>query len=190
MTEKSRANHLVTNNRRTDSEKNDFYATEPRAVQDLLNVEKFDETIWECAVGKGHIADVFKENGYKVISSDLIDRGYPDTEVKSFLDYTENKYDIITNPPYRLAQKFLEHAQEISEDGVRIAFFLKLTWLEGKARGEMFKKYPPKYVYVFSSRRSCAKNGVFEGLESSAVAYCWFIWEVGKKTEPIVRWID
>ena len=183
-------NHLSTNNRRKDSEINDFYATDPRAAQDLLDVEEFSDTVWECAVGKGHIANVLKDNGYKVIATDLIDRGYPDTEEKNFFDYKENDKDIITNPPFKLAQKFLEHAQEISSNGTRIAFFLKLTWLEGKARGKMFKKYPPKYIYVFSSRRGCARGGDFDKYSSSAVAYCWYIWEVGEHTEPIIRWID
>lgn len=191
MTEnkKPRANHLAYNNRKKDSEINDFYATEPRAVEDLMRVESFSNGIWEPAVGKGHIAEVLKDNGYEVFGSDLIDRGYKDAEIKDFFDYDYNDRDIVTNPPFKLAQKFLEHAQEISKDGVKIAFFLKLTWLEGKARGEMFKKYPPKYVYVFSSRRVCAKDGDFDTYKGSAVAYCWYIWEVGYKSEPIIRWI-
>lgn len=186
---KYRSNHLATNNRKKNSEPNDFYATEPRAVQDLLNVEKFSNTVWECAVGQGHMANVLKDNGYKVLASDLIDRGYEGTEIKSFLEYKDNDKDIITNPPFKLAQEFLEHAQKISKKGTRIAFFLKLTWLESRRRGELFKKYPPKYIYVFSTRRLCAKGGRFEDYSSPA-AYCWYIWEVGEHTEPIVRWID
>jgi hypothetical protein len=185
-----KANHLAYNNRKKDSEINDFYATEPKAVEDLLKVESFSKQILEPAVGMGHIANVLENNGYEIKSSDIIDRGYKNTEVKDFFDYKENSLDIVTNPPFKLAQKFLEHAQAISTDGVKIALFLKLTWLEGKARGEMFKKYPPKYIYVFSSRRVCARGGDFEKYKSSAVAYCWYIWEVGYKSDPIVKWID
>lgn len=58
----------------------------------------------------------------------------------------------------------------------------------------MFKKYPPKYVYVFSSRQRCAMNGNFEkyaneGESHGAVAYCWFMWEKGFKGDPVIRWI-
>lgn len=55
--------------------------------------------------------------------------------------------------------------------------FLKLTFLEGKARKELFKKYPPKVVYVSSSRLKCALIGDFNNTGSSAAAYAWFVWE-------------
>lgn len=42
---------LSGNNRRSDAEVNDYYATEPRAVELLLENEKFNHYIWECACG-------------------------------------------------------------------------------------------------------------------------------------------
>jgi hypothetical protein len=68
--------------------------------------------------------------------------------------------------------------------------FLKLTFLEGQARKKMFEKYPPKRIYVFSSRVKCAKNGEFERMGSSAVCYAWFIWEKGFKGHPIIKWVN
>ena len=56
--------------------------------------------------------------------------------------------DILTNPPYKYAKEFIEHAMTIIPDGRKVFMFLKLQFLEGKARGELFKKYPPRYVYV------------------------------------------
>ena len=47
-------------------------------------------------------------------------------------------------------------------EGTKVAMFLKLTFLESKARRELFERYPPKVVYVSSSRLQCAKNGDFE----------------------------
>ena len=67
--------------------------------------------------------------------------------------------------------------------------FLKLQFLEGKARKSLFKKYPPKVVYVSSARLLCAKNGEFEKYPSSAVAYAWFVWEKGFTGDPIIKWI-
>jgi hypothetical protein len=57
-------------------------------------------------------------------------------------------------------------------------------------RKELFKKHPPKIVYVSSSRLSCAKNGEFEKYPSSAVAYAWFVWIKGFKGDPIIKWIN
>lgn len=100
-----------------------------------------------------------------------------------------NAMDIITNPPYKYAKEFVEHALSISISGVKVAMFLKLTFLEGKARRNLFEKYPPKTVHVFSNRIKCAKNGNFEETGSSAVAYAWFIWEKGFKGKPTIEWI-
>ena len=54
----------ASNHSETDRVDNDYYATPPDAVKELLKREKFNTYIWECAVGGGHIADVLKEYGY------------------------------------------------------------------------------------------------------------------------------
>lgn len=41
----------------------DYYATEPKAVEVLLEEERFSPTIWECACGEGHISEVLKSMG-------------------------------------------------------------------------------------------------------------------------------
>lgn len=76
------------------------------------------------------------------------------------------------------------------QDGCKVAMFLKLQFLEGKARKEMFSKYPPETVYVFSSRVLCAKNGEFEKYPSSAVAYAWFVWKKGFHGFPVIKWVN
>lgn len=172
----------------------DYYATDPKAVEELLKREKFSHYVWEPACGGGHISKVLEAHGYDVLSSDIVDRGYPNTCVANFLRTKPHptKYiprDIITNPPYKYAKEFIEKALKLSMDSTKIAMFLKVTFLEGKARRELFDKAPPKYVYVFSGRVNCAKNGDFSKAESSAVAYAWFVWEKGFKGEPKIRWI-
>ena len=72
-----------------------------------------------------------------------------------------------------------------------VVMFLKIQFLEGKQRNKFFKKYPPKYVYVNSSRQNCAKNGDFATYsKAAAICYAWFIWQKGFKGEPTIRWID
>lgn len=181
-----------------EREQHDYYATQPKATGILLDNEYFSGRVWEPAVGGGHVADVLKERGYAVKCSDLIDRGYPNTEVCDFLaisDYT-NTDDIITNPPYKYAKEFVEKALEISVPGTKVAMFLKLQFLEGQARKELFLTNPPKVVYVSSSRLGCAKNGEFKVNKNgelaieSAVAYAWFVWEKGFKGETVIRWVN
>jgi hypothetical protein len=186
---------LSGNNRKVDAEVNDYYATEPKAVELLLENEKFSPYIWECAVGGGHIASVLGSRGYNVKCSDIIDRGYNNTEIIDFLKVNKEDImygvsrDIITNPPYKYAKEFVEHALDISMDSTKVAMFLKLTFLEGKARKELFKKYPPKRIYVFSSRVCCGKNGEFNP-KDNAVAYAWFVWKKGFSGDPVIKWIN
>lgn len=67
---------------------------------------------------------------------------------------------------------------------------LKLTFLEGQKRKQFFLKNPPKKIYVFSKRITCAMNGEFENYPSSAIAYAWYIWEKGYKGKPTIDWIN
>lgn len=176
-----------------EREDNDFYATDPKALELLLDIEEFDPFIWECACGKGHLSEVLKKRGYIVKSTDLIDRGYGEGGV-DFLQTNEiHNGDIITNPPYKYAQQFVEHALELIPEGNRVAMFLKLTFLESQNRRKLFDRYPPEYIYVSSSRLRCAMDGEFEKYKQSggtAIAYTWFIWRKGFKGEPRVRWFN
>ena len=79
---------------------------------------------------------------------------------------------------------------QIIPDGNKVAMFLKLTFLEGQKRKAMFQKYPPKIVYVSSSRLNCAKDGDFEKYKSSAIAYAWFVWEKGYQGDPVIKWFN
>lgn len=181
----------ASNHSKTEREANDYYATDPKALELLLEEESFNNKVWECACGGGHLSKVLLEKGYDVLSSDIFDRGCPNTQIINFLEILESDFndrDIITNPPYKYAQEFVEQALKISWGGVKIAMFLKLTFLEGKGRKQMFLQNPPTKVYVSSSRLECGTNGEFKG--TSAVAYAWFIWEKGYKGNTIIKWIN
>ena len=168
----------------------DYYATEPRAVELLLEQEEFATSIWECASGEGHIAKVLLKHGYIVRQSDII-RRTPETEFHDFLGMGIEDWggDIITNPPYRYAQEFVERALQSVGEGRKVAMFLRLLFLEGKARRALFESNPPKTIYVASGRLKCMLNGI-DNMGGSAVAYAWFVWEKGYKGNTIVKWIN
>lgn len=186
---------------------NDFYATDPKAVKMLLEEYSIvGKKILEPCVGNGNIANTVKEFYYKgvdVTGIDLVDRGYKNTIIHDFLTYeTDKKYDcIITNPPYSLAGEFIEKGMELldsgyDEDGLpkgQLIMFLKIQFLEGAKRKELFSKYPPKYIYVFRNRMATWNNG--QPLDqngkkwATTMCHAWFVWEKGSKTEPIIRWL-
>ena len=147
-------------------------------------------------VGGGHLAKVFEKYGKLKKASDIIDRGYGIKE-----DFINNlninfnpdyKYDgdIVTNPPFKYALEFVKQALKIVNNGRKVCMFLRIQFLEGKERKEFFKDFPPKTIYVSSSRIKCAINADFNSLGSSALCFAWFVWEKGYKGDTIIKWIN
>lgn len=182
----------ATNHSKGKRHPEDYYATEPKAVEMLLDLETFNPLIWECACGEGHISKVLEARGYEVLSSDLVDRGYGSQFdfLNTQIDEGYFQGDIITNPPYKYGKEFVEKALETVPEGNRVAMFLKLQFLESQKRRALFNATPPELIYVSSSRLNCAKNGDFETYYSSAIAHGWFIWRKGFTGEPRIRWFN
>lgn len=183
----------ASNHANSERAENDYYATDPKAIELLLPLESFSENIWECACGEGHLSKALIQNGFHVRSTDLIDRGYGEGGV-DFLKSTDSfDGDIITNPPYKYALEFVKHAIETIQDGHKVAMLLRVLFLEGKARRKLFDQYPPKTVYISTSRILCVKNGVFDKkrcADGSAQAYAWFIWEKPYSGPTEVKWFN
>ena len=179
------SNH--TENQRAE---HDYYATEPKAANLLLEVEPKLNNIWECACGEGHLAKVFDSLGILGKATDLIDRGYGTVEDFLLNNEPYKNGDIVSNPPYKKAVEFVKHALNKVDTGRYVCMFLKVLFLESQSRKELFTKYPPKTIYVSSSRINCAKNGDFETYNSGAVAYAWYVWQKGYLGDSIVKWIN
>lgn len=180
----------ASNHSKNERQPEDYYATPPVAAKLLLEVEPELNNIWECACGEGHLARVFNKAGKLGKATDLINRGYG--SVEDFLLSTEPYYngDIVTNPPYKHAQEFVEHALCKVDEGRKVCMFLKVLFLESQSRKELFTQHPPKTIYISSSRINCAKNGDFKTYNSSAIAYAWFVWVKGYKGEAVIKWIN
>ena len=183
------SNHTIK-----EREENDYYATDPIAIDVLIaGGAQINHKIWEPACGEGHLSKRLEEHEYEVYSTDLIDRGYGIGGVDFF--ECQNKWDgdILTNPPYKYAQKFIEHALELVNDEAKVFMFLKLQFLEGKARRSLFDTGCLKTLWVSSKRILCAKNARFEEMKAaggSAVAYAWFEFQKGHTGDPAIKWIN
>lgn len=171
------------------------------AVAKLLAKYDFNgTTMLEPCVGMGHIAHavraIYNRKNIEVTGLDIVDRGYPDTIVQDFLTWkTDKKFEmIVSNPPYSLGKEFVEKGMSLLTEKGQMAMFLKIQFLEGAKRKELFEKYPPKYIYVFRNRMATFNNG--EPLDpngkkwATTMCHAWFIWEKGSTNEPIVRWLD
>lgn len=174
----------------------DFYATDPKTIAALLEIEAFSDTIWEPAAGTGNITKVLEKFGYTVHSTDIIkyedDSGYTATE----LDFLQNQLkedsfegDIITNPPYSLAKDFVLKALSLVTPKHRVCMLLRLQFLEGQDRyTQLFSHGGLQKVYIFTNRQVCSATNDFTA--GSAIAFAWFIWEKGYTGDPIIKWLS
>lgn len=192
---------IAGGNPKNNRVENDFYVTNPKAVEMLLKkYDIFGRDILEPCVGNGMIVEAvnnFYTNKRNFTCIDIIDRNYPNTIVQDFLTWnTDKKFDaIITNPPYSLATEFIYKSLSLLDTDGQIAMFLKIQFLEGIKRKTLFEKYPPKYIYVFRNRMATWNNGNELDPDTgkkwaTTMCHAWFIWEKDSKTEPIIRWLD
>ena len=182
----------------------DFYRTPEEAVDALLLQESikigspFQIYIREPACGDGAISNTLEMNHHIVLSSDLYDRGYGIAginflnETHEFYKGKEWKYDLITNPPFSLANQFILKAYSLPVR--KIAFLMKLTALEGKVRSEILEFTQLSRIHVFRTRinmypekdKERSKNG-------GMIAFAWFIWnrsqQQDKSKAPEIYWI-
>lgn len=166
---------------------NDFYPTSPETTLALLKKEKFEGSIWEPACGDGAICRVLEQEGYQdIIASDLIARGYGTTPHDFLLsDWTAD--NIITNPPFTLAQEFV--VKSLSCTTGKVAMLAKLAFLEGQKRKSFFESTPLARVHVFSKRVNFYREGVRGKLGTSMIAFAWYVWEHGHEGPPTITWI-
>lgn len=93
---------------------------------------------------------------------------------------------IVGNPPYRLAEEFIEASHNIVRQGGLIAFLLRLNLLAGQKRREFWKKYAPGYVAVCVERPSFTNDG-----GSDATEYALFVWgDRFHSINPNIDWLS
>jgi hypothetical protein len=153
----------------------DFHETPPEAVEALLAVERFYDPIWEPACGRGAISRVLESHGHLVISSDLVDRGYGEGRVDFLLEWEPRAANVITNPPYKLANKFADHATHLVTG--KVALLCRLVWLTGQRRRRLFEARLSR-LWVFSRRLPLMHRDGWEGRRStSAIDFAWFVFD-------------
>lgn len=143
----------------------------------------------EPAANRGHMARPLGEYFGSVEASDVHDygAGYPVQDylfgpAPAMVDWT------ITNPPFKLAEQFIERALETSEEGV--AMIVRSAFLESIGRYErLFSVEPPAFVMQFTERVVMHKGRLApEG--STATAYAWLVWSKRPKAcAPHFAWI-
>jgi len=158
---------------------NDLYQTQPWATEALIchfPVEGL--RVWEPAAGNHLMADVLKEHGAQVKTSDIATYDREHDATFDFLvprpHYEPNIDAIITNPPYGKANRdaviFAKHALERC-DGL-VALLLTAKFDFGKTRKFLFQDNPRYWAKIALLDRI----QWFEGATTGTEDHAWYVW--------------
>lgn len=194
--------NMATGNRvhAVSERKNDLYQTPECAVRSLLALEPLPDRIWEPACGPGAIVRVLRAAGKDVVATDLVDYGEGQAGVDFLMERRapDGVEAIVTNPPFKLAEEFVEHALELCPHVVmllRVAFLEGLRWHSPAAerRGLDFNAHLAR-VTVFCPRLPMMHREDWEGPKAnSGMAFGWFVFRRGWAAAggaPTLRWHD
>ncbi len=171
----------------------DFYPTPPDVTVALLDFLKLPVplNIWEPACGDGAMASVLSAAGHNVAATDLrTDSGYG----KGGIDFTtmsvEDDLDllctdwIITNPPFKFAEQFIQKSLEITPN---VAMLLKSQFWHARRRESLFRAAPPAWILPLTWRPAFLEA---ERGSSPLMDVIWVVWQIGAdatKFRPINR---
>lgn len=172
---------------------NDLYQTEPWATEALLrHVSVAGLTVWEPAAGNHMIADVLREHGARVFTSDVATYDRQHDATVDFLEprfaYKNPRCDaIITNPPYgrgnRDAVKFADLALERCKGPVALLLTAKFDF--GKTRRHLFADNPRFAMKIALLDRIQWFPGETSGTEDHA----WYVWGPANYAgDPVMLW--
>lgn len=160
----------------------DDFPTPPWATRALCEFlrrqgeELQDQIVREPAANRGYMVRPLSEYFGRVIASDVHDYGlgWP-VEDYLFPGNGERFASwVITNPPFRLAEEFIEKALRTSLQGV--AVIVRAAFLEGVGRhSRLFASRPPTDVLQFTER-VVMHRGKISPDGSTATAYAWLVW--------------
>lgn len=173
----------------------DDFPTPPWATRALcewlMESELLREQICrEPAANRGHMVRPLTEYFNRVEASDIHDYG-AGFQVEDYLfgpdqpavDWT------ITNPPFRLAEQFIDRALRTSRKGA--AVIVRTAFLEGIGRWQrIFAPNPPSDILQFTERCAMFRGRLGMPKETSATAYCWIVWRTSHAVgAPKFHWL-
>jgi hypothetical protein len=177
---------------------NDLYPTPPLATYVLHKYGNLPHHIVEPCAGRGNISIELIRNGYSVESYDKFkyDNSLCDITTDQdvlTLEKPSLAQALVTNPPYHKdlpRQIALKGATEYDVT----ALFVRLTFLEGKKRKQLFSDHPPSDI-IFLSDRIRFDSNIIEQVErkdqiGGMIAYCWIIFRKDHCGPTQLRWVS
>lgn len=190
---------MSATNRGYQRHRDDYYLTPKWIIEDFLADFAFHEL--RCFdFGEAHILDpcaggdikhempypyVLETMGHrykKMVTNDI----RIDSPAKHHIDFLESSivsdshnslgYDlVISNPPFNLAQEFVEGGLNAVHDFGYVVYLLRLNFFGSQKRNEWIKTFRPEWCVIHSKRPSFTPDG-----KTDATEYAHFVWNRNK----------
>lgn len=180
-----------------DRDHDDWYVEPAACSLALFHALDFGGPIWDPACGMGRIVKCAQTSGMKAVGSDIVRRTPDCTAISNFLstDYRPTgTFDIVTNPPFGLAEEFALKALELLAPGRKSAFILPIVWMAGfSSKRDWLPSSPLKHILPISPRPSMPPGKVLcagEKPGNGTKDFAWFVWEKGFAGKPELEFLN
>ena len=156
------------------------------------------QSVWEPACNRGYMAKPLAEYAGDVFATDVHSYGWSgQQDVADFTLQTARPLFtpdwVITNPPFRLAEAFIQTGMQIARRGV--AVFVRTSFVEGVGRYQTLFRHVNEALFMPFAERVVLWNGVLLDPDvpitrwnakrkefvtekpTSATSYCWLVFD-------------
>jgi hypothetical protein len=165
-----------------------FYVEPAWCSARLFETETFTGLVWDPCCGFGNVAEAARAAGYRVIATDLVNRGYQKLDgVADFLHCERRVANVVCNPPYDLCRDFVWRALEVTTDKIAMIWLLRrlnaARWLADTPLARIYlltprPSMPPGYVVAAGEKPGGGKQD-----------FVWLVWDHDYAGAPTLHWL-
>lgn len=139
----------------------DFYPTPAWCYENLdIDWTQFTSAHEPCR-GDGRIQQFLQSKNIPTTHSEI-------TEGLDYFQWSEKTDLIITNPPFSLAQQFIDHSLPRANT---VIMLLRINFLGSVSRYDWWNSNKPDALHILSKRPSFTGTGV------DSIDYAWYAWD-------------
>lgn len=179
-----------------ERDEHDWYVEPNECSAALFLLEGFSGVVWDPACGLGRIVEEAHKANLEAFGSDIVSRAQLCSFEADFLNTLPDRAfsNIVMNPPFGLAERFVKRAIEITPKGGKVAALLPLVWVSGfSTKRDWLPASPLKTLFPISPRPSMPPGRVIQsGIRpgNGTKDFAWLVWQVGFSGEAVVRFMN